>query len=172
MPTSMLPNVVAAVSDRLIDIAAECSSVHLNVRPRQDEWSAAQKKGGYEWFDHERNDHLLSENIAPFLRELKQGDRVVVHCQGVDASRAGTFVTIIHEIREFHGDNFRLFFPQPPDFWRAFQAPNFWAAFILAIARVREDCPLFCAGDKPTLHFQRIVREHGREPEQLRMLLI
>lgn len=149
MVSSKFPIDFVHVSEALIRLSQTNTKVHRNIRP----WKIHPK---YRLaFDGDYMDPVLRTYCKEFLQPH---DRILLHFQGY-GEETGTAIIELLYIYIGERDYPRLDFHHPPEMVEIHGCPNFWGAFILAMARVPPDTPIMCAPDADGSIFIRLAEE-------------
>jgi len=153
MASSKLPVDFVLVSQSLIDFAKANLRVHCNIRP----WQLNPKCRLM--FDSE----VMDPGVMKYLKHFAQpGDRILLHFQGYGKKDIGTAVVELTGILWADQPPWqypRLDFKHPAEMEDINGCPNFWGAFILAIAWVPAEAPLMCSRDADATTFMRLAAE-------------
>lgn len=170
MPSSKFPFDYVPVPENLIQLArTRPQDVVCNLRPEQRPEFA-----GFQTWPKERQreaqrtcllqgDGLhLHDSVRFFLQELVRPSLIVIHFQGYD-EKVGTVIVELRNIYWARGLDptrpyARLDFDHPARMESVNGCPNFWGAFILAVARAPGLTPSFVE-DPTSDAFARMVRE-------------
>ncbi|MFZ1626622.1 MAG: hypothetical protein WAT81_02340 [Candidatus Moraniibacteriota bacterium] len=161
MPTSKAPGHTRLVSDALIGYAEANPAVLCNLRfgqrpipPDETDFDRRVRETHHLISDQS----LVYEPVRQFLKALPCGSKVLLHFQGYGAERLGTAVVAMQSIYWTSEDYPRLDFEHPPVFDSVNGCPNFWGAFILAIAAVPAHTEVFACRDRTSLAFLHLAK--------------
>ncbi len=146
MPTSKLPVDWLDVPESIIGASRQDPRIVCNLRPERR--LEAQPK----W--HIDDSWALDKPALEFLRALTLPCRLMIHFQGY-GNEVGTAVVEVRTIGWF--DLPRLDFDHPPIMKEVHGCPNFWASFILAMANVPADTPIFAERDPKCRKFFEVL---------------
>jgi hypothetical protein len=175
MASSKFPFDYVPVPENLIQLSrARPQEVACNLRPEQRPefagyltWSRERKE------EAQRNCYLqgdgfhLHDSVRSLLRGLAKPSLIAIHFQGYD-EKVGTVIVELKNIYWAHDLNpllpyARLDFEHPSGMESVNGCPNFWGAFILAVACAPDRKPSFI--EDPTGDaFARVVRELNPVP--------
>ncbi|HEX9503299.1 MAG TPA: hypothetical protein VF974_03160 [Patescibacteria group bacterium] len=151
MVTSMLPGHFVMVPERVVNFCQQQPHVHSNRRlvQRPERVPRIITHDGI----------FVEERMRIFLKSLSLPAPVVMLFQGYGREDIGTTVILLKSIHWFGtlDDYPRLDFDHPPLLKQIHGCPDFWGAFIMAMAQVPYQ--KFCAADPEGLQFIRICTE-------------
>ncbi len=151
------------VSDALIGYAQTNPNVLCNLRFEQrpvpsDESDFDRRVRALHYLTSDHS--LVHEPVRQFLKALQPRSRVLLHFQGYGVEPLGTAVVEIQSIYWGRDDDYpRLDFEHPKAFGRINGCPNFWGAFILAIALVSPSTEVFARRDRTGRAFIRMANQ-------------
>lgn len=160
MATSKLPNDFVVLPEETITTLARIPGVCINLRPSQSrliQLSVVLSNEGKRLVFGDG--FFIDTPVYWFLKNLPIPTMVVILFQGHRKRDVGTAVIeITNVLWTWGGENYpRLDFEQPPGFDEIHGCPNFWGAFILAIARVGAETKTFATPDPDFQSFIRLV---------------
>ncbi|MGC9603613.1 MAG: hypothetical protein ABSF47_04065 [Minisyncoccia bacterium] len=173
MASSKLPVYFIPVPEKILNFAKQHTEVLCNLRPGQREEVPAvtemeirRKKleqlkasfGDDYWVDKPVQDFLRT--VSTKIRQGARSVRVVLHFQGYGEEAVGTAVVDITNILWAEDDYPRLDFVHPAPMQEIHGCPNFWGAFILAIAPVNSEV-LFAKPDRTGEEFMNAFTHGG-----------
>ncbi|MDD2786060.1 MAG: hypothetical protein PHS79_04190 [Patescibacteria group bacterium] len=139
MASSKFPIDFVDVSQTLIEFAKTDFRIHCNIRP----WQKQPNSRPFLVHDGE----IMDPSIIMYCKDFVQPhDFLLLHFQGYGEA-TGTAVIEIQHVYIGDGGYPRLDFEHPPEMKEIYGCPNFWGAFILAIARVPPGTPAMCMPD-------------------------
>lgn len=160
MPTSKEPAHTAWVSEALIMCARANPNILCNLRfgqrpipPGETDFDRRVRETHYLISDQP----LVHEPVRLFLKSLQPGSKVVMHFQGYGAELLGTAVVKVESIFWTREGYPRLDFEHSKAFERINGCPNFWGAFILAIALAPPSTGVFARRDRTGRAFVRMA---------------
>jgi hypothetical protein len=171
MASSKFPNELVPVPQGLIDINHKLPDVYLNLRPRQrrldtpEEVVDQREHDGCDGYliQHRLREYLRSysaEAASPSRRELPR--KFVLLFQGYSTETASTIIFL--QAVTFCSDDYpRLDFEHSALVKKVYGCPNFWGAFILAIAPASCLQPFTEKLDPYGSHFVELVKRYGVE---------
>lgn len=162
MPTSKEPVYTALVSDALIECAQTNPNVLCNLRFEQRPISPTETPGERirRQVSRHFDDSLVYELVRQFLKSLPPRSKVLLHFQGYSIEPTGTAVVEVQSIYWGKDDDYpRLDFEHPEAFKRIHGCPNFWGAFILAIALVPPSTEVSARRDRTGNAFIRMANQ-------------
>jgi len=163
--SSKFPSHWVNVPEVLIQLAERDRRVHCNLRPHQRQKPEPVKEGyAAKW-----HDGYTVNPIMPFLKGVILPCSVAIHFQGY-GSETGSAIILLKGVTWGDGDYPRLDFEQPEGMSRIHGCPNFWGAFVLAIARVDEHAVPQCHQDAACHRFIDLLgvaaNPPGRTPSE------
>ncbi len=140
MASSKLPVDFIPVPQKIIELSKQDSRILCNLRPEQ------RPKGSEEI--RRSPDCWMHIPVNDFLKNIAPGKKVIMHFQGYGADKSGTAIVQINSMLwTMVGEYPRLDFLHSESFQEINGCPNFWGAFILAIAKVSSQAILFAKKD-------------------------
>ncbi len=100
----------------------------------------------------------VCEEVRRFLKALPKGSKIALHFQGY-GDEVGTAVVQVENVYWTDDDYPRLDFKHPTGFEKINGCPNFWGAFILAIALVMPESECFAEADPNASVFMNLARK-------------
>ncbi|MFA4818482.1 MAG: hypothetical protein WC621_01435 [Patescibacteria group bacterium] len=107
------------------------------------------------WRPYQDSDDVCEE-IHRFLRALPKGSKIALHFQGY-GTKVGTAVVQVENVYWTSDGYPRLDFKHPKGFEKINGCPNFWGAFILAIALVMPEVECFAQADPDAAEFKSLA---------------
>lgn len=159
MPTSKLPvEEPFFVHEAIVSLSRKNPTIFCNLHPlqRPDD----QKPGRWDWYC----DRVwVYKPVEKFLGRVapKEGDpkpKIALFFKGY-GTQIGTAVVELERVYWDSNGYPRLDFVHPIEMKRLHGCPNFWGAFILAIAKVRDDTEVFAIEDPEGLKFIEIAEK-------------
>lgn len=150
MPSSKLPTDFILVPQKIIELSKLDPRIICNLRPEQRLKDSE---------DIRRSpDYWMHIPVNDFLKNIIPGTKVIIHFQGYGADKAGTAIVQINSMLwTMVGEYPRLDFLHSESFQEINGCPNFWGAFILAIAKVSNKAKPFAERDDDVEIFMQSV---------------
>jgi hypothetical protein len=141
MATSKRPVDFIPVPQKIIELSKLDSRILCNLRPEQRSGEEAKRS-------YRSDDYWMHTPVNVFLKNMVPGTKVIIHFQGYGPEKSGTAIVQVNSILwAFSSDYPRLDFIHPEVMKEIHGCPNFWGAFILAIAKVSSQAILFAKKD-------------------------
>jgi hypothetical protein len=140
MASSKLPVDFILVPQKIIELSKLDPRIFCNLRPEQRLRDSE---------DIRRSpDCYMYTPVNDFLKNIVSGTKVIIHFQGYGADKSGTAIVQINSMLwTMVGEYPRLDFLHSESFQEINGCPNFWGAFILAIAKVSNKAKPFAQRD-------------------------
>ena len=143
--TSKLPMELVLLPAGVISQLERIPGVYINLREEQRSGSSVSAFGDGSFVDEPVYQFLKNKVVPPV--------KVALLFQGY-GKQVGAAVIELQSVYWDASDYPRLDFDHPPELSRIHGCPNFWGAFILAIAKVPQDTKVFAAADDD---FQKFI---------------
>ncbi len=136
MPSSKLPTDFILVPQKIIELSRLDPRILCNLRPEQRPKDSEEVRRSPDCWMH--------IPVNDFLKNIIPGTKVIMHFQGYGADKSGTAIVQINSMLwTMVGEYPRLDFLHSESFQEINGCPNFWGAFILAIAKVSNKAKTF-----------------------------
>lgn len=169
MPTSKLPVEFVRVPADLIALAAVSPGLVCNLRPEQRPMRAGETADACErrlFLESLGDAFWLDSPTREFLKKLDHPVKVLMHFQGYGPTELGTAVIELQSSEWFY-DYPKLHFVRPEGFEAIQGCPNFWGAFILALAVVPPETAIFARRDDTSRHYIELAQRLVQIPSPL-----
>ena len=143
-----LPEKWVILPEEIVNLLVRIPGVCVNLRPVQWTVPAA-------WVNN--NGNLVYSTVRDFLKKISAPLKVVILFQG-DGEEIITAVVELSKITRWAvGDYPKLDFTRPAEMSKMFSCPEFWGAYILAIAKMPAEMETFAIKDPTLQTFMNLV---------------